>query len=917
MNPEKWRKIKENFNRAMDLPLAERESFLASFSDSDMAADVRKLLAADEKNNFANPIAGVAHLWREEDEEATEQIGEEIGGYRILREIGRGGMGMVYEARRDAEDFSQTVALKILRRGADSTELLRRFRRERQILASLEHPRIARMLDGGRSADGTPFLAMEFVAGKPVDEFCNDENLNVEQRLRLFLQICDAVSFAHSRLVVHRDLKPSNILVTGDCAVKLLDFGISKILSEEENTNNRTITQFAMMTPQYASPEQIKGEPITTASDIYTLGLILYELLTGVRAYSFPTHHAAELAKIISESEPVRPSSVVRDANRWSVENKNSTKRNEERTKDDGPKTNLKSQSLNPKSLRGDLDTIVLKALRKEPSRRYSSVEQFAGDIERHLDGLPVIARPDTFSYRMEKFVKRNRVYVMTGALIFFTLAGGIAIAGWQARRARQQQRAAEKRFNQVRELANNIVFKYYDEAEKFPNSTAMRQMFVDDSLSYFNSLAQEADTDDALRSELARTFLRIGRVQGAPSSPNLGRTAEAIENYRKGIDLLEPIIGKSEDTTLRGDLVRAYADYAVVLRQSGNQAEGENALRQAIALAEKLSEAARNDEKLFAKITPVYLFYGESLPVGIGADESIQAFDKVIDRCEQFLALQPDNLRAKNYLAVGCENKGNAFLVLARAAREDEDFEAEKKYLDEAGKSFERYIEIAGNLLLTNSGNVIAPALYASANVSQASYFTETAEYAGALRNLQKSLDFYGTQLEKDNAHIGLKTQVADIEQRFAVVYFRLGEIEKAERKFARAFELMDKAIEIDPKNFDFAKQRVEMKFNYAEEFLRRKDTKKARRLYEKAFVEFFEIAKTVNPEYAQSAQANYLEKLGNCFLRENSTQNAIAEYRKAAEIWRKTTPLNLSGTVQKDKPLILEKKISRLRLL
>ena len=233
-------------------------------TDAEILAEVRKLLAAETQNNFAEPVANLSQLWR--DDKAEDFIGKQIGSYKITKEIGRGGMGIVFEAVRSGEDFSQTVALKLLKRGMDSDVMLRRFRHERQILASLEHPNIARLLDGGISADGTPFFAMEFVEGKPLDEFCNEKNLTINERLRLFLQVCAAVSFAHSRLVVHRDLKPTNILVTNDGSVKLLDFGIAKILSPENDLQNQTVTALGMMTPAYASPEQIKGETLTTAS---------------------------------------------------------------------------------------------------------------------------------------------------------------------------------------------------------------------------------------------------------------------------------------------------------------------------------------------------------------------------------------------------------------------------------------------------------------------------------------------------------------------------------------------------------------------------------------------------------------------------------------------------------------------------
>lgn len=913
MDSEKWNKIKEIFSRAAELSLAERETLFSSLADEETVADVRRLLAADEKNKFAAPIADVRHLWQAE-EDGREPLDTKIGGYEILREIGRGGMGVVYEARRKAEDFSQTVALKFLNGGMNSDALALRFRRERQILASLEHPNIARLLDGGQAANGTLFFAMELIAGEPIDEYCDRQNLTTRERLRLFLAVCRAVSFAHSRLVVHRDLKPSNILVTGEGTVKLLDFGIAKILAAEDAADDaldRTATGLRMMTPRYAAPEQFSGETITTASDVYSLGLILYELLTGVAAYDFPTNRLDEMAKIIREVEPARPSSVV--SNQWSAVGK-------ETGKNRNPKANQKSETRNPKSLRGDLDNIVLKSLKKDPARRYASVEQFAADIKRHLDGLPVTARPDTLSYRLEKFVRRNRGYVVTGALIFFTLAGGVALAGWQAYRAKQQQLLAEKRFSQVRELTNNIVFKYYDEAEKLPNSTVMRQMFVDDSLAYFNSLAEDANADDALRSELARTFLRIGRVQGRPASPNLGDTAGALENYRKGIALLEPLTEKSTDTALWGDLVAAYADYAVILRQSGSRAEGDSAFQKSIRLAEKFAQAAPQDEILFIKITPIYLFYGDTLPIGAGANENLLVFERVIEASEKFLAAHPEHLKASNYLAIGYERQGDALLSLAQSARAEKDFEVAKKHLDEAGESLAKYVEIAEDTLRAHPDNIIAPALYASANVAQSAYYTEIGEYSKALGNLQKSLDFYGTLLEKDDAHIGLKTYVADIEQRFGIVYFRLGEITKAEDKFARAFLLMDKAVNTDPNNFDFAKQRGEMKFKRADELRRGGTFVKARSAYEQAYLELLGLARSKDANYAAALAGLYHEKLGDCFLAESPSKRAnfdqaIAEYRQSVAIWRETGALNFSGIEQKEKLSIIERKIRFLQ--
>ncbi|MGI8668598.1 MAG: protein kinase domain-containing protein [Aridibacter sp.] len=401
--------------------------------DVEILSEVRKLLIAETQDNFAEPIANINDLWQYE--EVENFIGRRIGNYEITSEIGHGGMGIVFEVVRETEDFSQIFALKLLKRGMDSEALLKRFHSERQILASLEHPNIARLFDGGMTSENLPYFVLEFVEGQPLDEFCNRKNLGINGRLQLFLQICAAVSFAHSRLVVHRDLKPSNIFVTPDGTVKLLDFGIAKIISPVEKLQKQTVTSLRMMTPQYASPEQIKGEMVTTASDIYSLGLILYELLTGVSAYDFPSNRTDEIAKTICEEEPLRPSSVVNTESGFrSLKFRNKTSAYISQT------TNSKAKSRNSKSLKGDLDNIILKALRKQPHRRYASVEQFATDISRHLEGLPVIARPDTFAYHAEKFFKRNRVSVVAGVLIFLTFVIGITATTIQSIRAERQK---------------------------------------------------------------------------------------------------------------------------------------------------------------------------------------------------------------------------------------------------------------------------------------------------------------------------------------------------------------------------------------------------------------------------------------------------------------------------------------------
>ncbi|MDQ3798194.1 MAG: serine/threonine protein kinase, partial [Acidobacteriota bacterium] len=447
MNPENWRKVESLLNAALEIEPARRRKFLNEIDGDELRREVESLLAAEpEAEKFlASPAMAVsADFFDEEDPAASDAfINQKIGSYKIVRELGRGGMGAVYLAERDDGKFTQKVAVKLLKRELNTADIRRRFARERQILAALAHPNIARLLDAGTTADGLPFLVMEYVEGLPVDDFCEARNLDLEERLQIFRTVCDAVAFAHRNLIVHRDLKPSNILVTGDGIPKLLDFGISKLLTPEfEAESANTVTKLGAMTPEYASPEQLRGESVTTATDVYSLGVILYELLTGQRPFEFKKHSAEEIIRAVCETEPERPSAVISDLG-FRIRDLKTAVSGNKQTDPGKSKTNPKSRIRNPKSLKGDLDNIVLKALRKEPSRRYQSVEQFAEDIRRHLEGLPIVARPNTFRYRAGKFVRRNRAGVLAAAFVVLSLAAGLGAALWQANLARDKARIA------------------------------------------------------------------------------------------------------------------------------------------------------------------------------------------------------------------------------------------------------------------------------------------------------------------------------------------------------------------------------------------------------------------------------------------------------------------------------------------
>jgi tetratricopeptide (TPR) repeat protein len=502
--------------RLEPLPPSQWAAVLAdATSDPEVRAAVRARLTTDEDDSptgelLGSVIGGVAALWADHEAAAVavSLIGQRLGPYEITGTIGQGGMGTVYRARRADGQFDQDVAIKVVRHGFETPMALERFRQERQLLAGLAHSSIARLLDGGtmtgEGAAAVPYLVMEFVDGQPITTYCQARQLTVSERVRLFRRVCGAVQHAHQQFIVHRDLKPANILITRDGEPKLLDFGIATLATTEDDGRSATSTGLHLLTPDYASPEQVRAEPVTAGTDVYSLGAILYELLTGKKAHQFESSSPVEIGRVICDTVAVRPSDAV-------------------------------VASPVRRELIGDLDTIVLKALCKEPARRYASVEQFSEDLRRHLAGLPVLARPDTVTYRAGKFMQRHRLMVAASILLAASLVAGAAVSLWQARRA-------ERRFEQVRTLANSLIYDVHDAVRDLPGSTRARQTIVATGLDYLNRLEGEAAGDAALQRDLAAAYLRIGDVQGGVLGSNLGDVAGALTSYQRARDLTERI---------------------------------------------------------------------------------------------------------------------------------------------------------------------------------------------------------------------------------------------------------------------------------------------------------------------------------------------------------------------------------------
>ncbi len=539
---ERWREVDRVFEAALDRPPGERPAFLdtACAGDAALRREVERLLAADARE--------VDFLDRPDDEV------QRLGPYRLLRAIGRGGMGTVFLAMRDDAQYQRLVAVKILRSGLEDTELRHRFLAERQILARLEHPNIARLYDGGSTEGGRPYLVMELIEGLPVDEYCDGHRLTVDQRLALFLPICSAVQWAHRNLLVHRDIKPANILVTAQGEPKLLDFGIAKQLEPAAETDPRTRTGLRVMTPSYASPEQVKGDAITTASDVYSLGVLLYELLAGRSPYQ--VEEAAppyEFERAINEQEPEKPSTALVRSGTPSAEEI------------------AAARSSRPAALRrrlsGDLDTIVLAALRKEPARRYESVAALAADLERHLHDLPVSARPDTLRYRGRKFVRRHRAAVTAAAAVVLLVASLVAslfVQGRQTARERDKARYA------LSFLVD--TFKGADPFHTRGERLTAAEVLDRGARRVSRDLAGQPDVQAALMDAIGQVELGLGRLDEA--APLLER-ALTLRRRHAGSDAVETVQSLEHVAELR----KEKSDYAAA----------QAALREALATKRRL----------------------------------------------------------------------------------------------------------------------------------------------------------------------------------------------------------------------------------------------------------------------------------------------------------------------------------------
>jgi eukaryotic-like serine/threonine-protein kinase len=604
MTADNWQQVSEAFGAALALQGVERDACLATFPGP-IRDEVLSLLSAHaQAGEFL------------ESEAARLAPNTRIGPFLVMEQIGEGGMGSVYLARREQGGFDQRVALKIISSPLASADTERRFSLERQTLARLNHPNIVHILDGGEW-QGRRYFAMEFVDGRPITEFAR--TLPLAAKLSLFRTVCAAIHFAHQNLIVHRDLKPGNILVTPDGEVKVLDFGIAKLL----DAANRATTRVQPMSLDCASPEQVEGQPVTTATDVYALGVLLYHLLTGVPPQGGPARTLEQTIRQICRDEPPRPSSAA-------------------------------------PGIGQDLDSIVLRAMRKDPAARYGSVAELSADVERYLGGRPVVARDATFWYVSRKFVARHRWAVTAALCGVVLLAGGIAAVFWQARVAARERALAQRRFEETRKLARSVIFDLQAQLANLPGSLPVRRQMIAQTLTYLESMARDAQGNADLLVDIAGSYSRVGAIQGGQGSFNLGDTAGALRSWQTALRVISPLLTDDRNpealrlaSTMSGNLAGLY-------NLMGKRVDSAAQVEQAVAFARRMERAAPGRPEAAETLGNALFFRATTLPDGpVGT----QAWEETLQVYRNILAADPNASNKMRNVALCAKYLANALL--------------------------------------------------------------------------------------------------------------------------------------------------------------------------------------------------------------------------------------------------------------
>ena len=882
MTPERWQQVKGVLQQVLELPPPHRAAFLNQACDGDepLRLEVESLLMNEEagaEGFLETP------LWTSAVFEAAlsdSWVGRRIGAYEIVDLIGEGGMGSVYRGVRADQQYEKQVAIKVVRQGLGTAFALAQFRAERQILANLDHPHIARLLDGGTTDTGLPYLVMELVEGEPIDQYCNSRKLSIDDRLRLFLRVCSGVQYAHQHLVIHRDLKPGNIFVTADGTPKLLDFGIAKILDPgTPGAAEPTLNMMRMLTPEYASPEQVRGEVVTTASDVYSLGVVLFRLLTGQHPFRSQAQSPDEILRATRDTEPPRPSTAAR----WEQAARTPGTGQEGRT---FQAANEDSPEKLSQRLRGDLDNIVLMALRKDTQRRYASAEHFAEDIRRHLGSLPVRARADTFRYRASKFIVRHKKGVLVAAGMAAILVALMVGIVWEAHVAQAQRIKAERHFQDVREMANSLIFDVHDSIQDLPGATSARKLIVDKALRYLDGLSQEAQGDASLQRELAEAYKRIGDVQGNEFFANLGDTTNALKSYQKALAIRKTLWSQSNrDVSGALALAELYRLISQAQQTEGDLSAALESSQAAVHLMEPIDAGHSADPKVVLELLGDYqsvanILGGDVSLSNMGDNEGALVYrHKQLEAAERFATLENGSPRGKGNLAIAISTMGDQLWQAGHAN------EALQNYL----RAQPLFQEVAYHSNKGPRGKYLLGLLYERITLVQLFKGDTPAALAAANSALSLSTELAGS--DPRDAQSGV-TRIEDY-KLVADLESRTGRDRDASIHMEKAFALMPKLVAQSPNDTEVQAMKADLNTTAGDIASRKRDFPRALKYYETSIGVLSAVA-SANPKNGGAGQrlgathnSAGRAQLGlhNLEAAEASFQNAVSLVTEAAK--------------------------------